>query len=405
MHEDDGTSAGSWPDEVEFLDLGPSRRHRDVATFRRRWPRRLPLALAGVVAAALIVAVMHTNGTPSASSTTAANSPSPEADPPSVRGIEAEVPAVVVFDVGHPLLGGQAGWELFARGDGDLVRIEPALGRVWRTPVPTLQSSGPVSFVVGADQAIIRPLDYVPGYVIQDEQPARPGPDLLGQGGPLFPGPDPRHFWAQSGDNVNAVMVLVDSDGRPTGARIPVPADSSPLRATADGAGYLLFAGVGGVYDARPGQLRRITTGALVAVGPAGWLTVECDSRHRCATVAVNRANDRHHRVGPAIETNAPPGAISPDGSTAAIFQVSRTGTATIALLDLASGRERPLEVSIDQQVESGTTIVWSPDSRLLLVADANGRLNVVDARTARVSSIGMPLPKLSQLAVRNLPG
>lgn len=61
--------------------------------------------------------------------------------------------------------------------------------------------------------------------------------------------------------------------------------------------------------------------------------------------------------------------------------------------------------MSIDQQVESGTTIVWSPDSRLLLVADANGRLDVVDARTARVSSIGTPLPKLSQLAVRNLPG
>jgi hypothetical protein len=83
---------------------------------------------------------------------------------------------------------------------------------------------------------------------------------------------------------------LISADGRPTRVSIPIPAGLS-AQAVSDGAGYLLFSGTGGVYDARPGGLHRITTGSLLAAGPTGWLATDCDDDHRCVTVLIDRAS------------------------------------------------------------------------------------------------------------------
>jgi hypothetical protein len=106
-----------------------------------------------------------------------------------------------------------ANWELFGRGDGLVVRSQPALGRITRTTIPGLGSGGPASFVVGADQAIIRPIDVVLGYVVPDGQPAREMSARLSQDGPAFPGPDLNHVWVQSGENSHAVIVLAALHG------------------------------------------------------------------------------------------------------------------------------------------------------------------------------------------------
>jgi hypothetical protein len=126
------------------------------------------------------------------------------------------------MNLGHPLLGVGAGWELFGRGSGVVVRIEFARGRITRTAVPALASSGPVSFVAGAQGALVRPIDFVTGYLIPDGQPARVAPGVFGTGGPAFPGPDPRHLWVASGAAGDR-MVLAGMDGRSTGVPIAVP--------------------------------------------------------------------------------------------------------------------------------------------------------------------------------------
>ena len=302
-----------------------------------------------------------------------------------------------VTAVGHPVLGVRANWELFGRGAGVVVRVQMATGRITRTTIPPLFTDGPVSFLVGADRSFIRPLDAVPAYVVDDGKPAREVPTSLSPSGPAFPGPDVNHIWVQAGDSNHSVMVLSAlSDGR-TEATIPVPAFSSP---SADGAGYVLFSGTGGVYDARPGWLRRITTGSLLASGPTGWLVVECDDRAHCATVAVSRADLSHRVVGPAFAPYVPTGAISPDGHTAAVFAIDSAGTQTMILLDLESGTHRPVRLALDQSGDEAT-VAWSPDSRWLFAVGADGQPRTVDPHTGKVGSLGVTLPDVSQLAIR----
>ena len=89
-------------------------------------------------------------------------------------------PATVL---GHPFVGVHAGWELFGRGPGVVVRIQFAGGRVTRTAYPALLSGGPVTFVTDAEGALVRPIDLVPGYLIPDAKPAREAPGAVGAGG------------------------------------------------------------------------------------------------------------------------------------------------------------------------------------------------------------------------------
>ncbi|MGI8760566.1 MAG: hypothetical protein ACR2LF_04585 [Jatrophihabitantaceae bacterium] len=402
MDRDDDTPA---PD-VEFLDVGPQRAPGAGGSVHR-WPRWLPLLLlVGLVAATVIAFIVHGNGGPSASPRRSPTPAPPTSSPPSSTALPAA--SVVVTQMAHPLLGARAGWELFARGDGVVVRIQPARGRITRTTIPVLQSDGPVSFVVGPNLAIVRPIDNVPGYVVPDGHPARQISTGLshGQGGPVFPGPDPNHIWVQNLGGPPA-MALSDLDGARAGPTIPIPPGGSPLDAIPDGAGYLLFPATGGVYDSRPDGLHRITTGALLAVGPTGWLTLDCDARARCVTVVIDRATNARRVVGPAVsDSGGPVGAIAPDGRTAAIFKVGAGNTSTIYLLDLSTGATHRPALSVDQAGYDGT-VVWSPDSRWLFAVGADGGLEALDTHTGTVtglSTVGISVPQLRQLAIRLAP-
>jgi hypothetical protein len=394
------------PIDIEVLDAGPTGDAGDVGRPVQRWRRWLPRLL-GVMLAAAVVAtvVVRANNVPSASraghplvtvhaasgESGASFRPSPAVSP---------APPVVVTELGHPLLGVTGGWELFGRGDSAVVRIQLALGRITRTTVAAVQSSGPVSFIAGADRAIIRPLDYVPGYVVPDGQPARDMSAGLSDGGPVFPGPDLNHIWVQSGGNGHTTMVLVSLDGRVRQQSIPVPEGVFPV---ADGAGYLLLVGAHSVDDAGAGRLHRISTGSLVAVGPTGWLVVECDLGHQCATAAIQRADGSRHVIGSAVEVGESPGVMSPDGVTAAVFNTVPTGTVTLSLITLSSGRQQPVDVDLNPRQLDGA-IVWSPDSRWLFAATADGSLAAINADTGGVGDLGTPLPPLSQLAIRSVP-
>jgi hypothetical protein len=400
-------------DDVDWLDVNSSA--GGAAPPRRPWPRWLTLAVLGaVVAVALIVvnverrapSAARSRPTPSASSIpSASSSPAPSSLPaPPETAVAVPVPpagpAVSVTKLGHPLLDASSGWELFGRADQTLFRIQPAAGRITRTTVPGLLSNGPVFLVAGSDRVIIRPLERVPAYVVRDGQPTRRLPLSLSQEGPVFPGPTSDQMWVLPADAYQPVLALATLEGKRLAGFISVPQESSPLEAAPDGAGYVLVPGTGGLYDARPEGLHRISTGSLLAVGPTGWLVLECDDRHRCKPVLVSRT-DRARRV---VNAAAPPpgtsGMISPDGATAAMIAPAPNGTMGLFLLDLASGRRRVLDLSVNQASYYGAA-AFSPDSKWLFVVTADGSLAVINPKTGSVGSLGAPLPPLTQLLVR----
>jgi hypothetical protein len=153
----------------------------------------------GRLVAVVVVATVRDGSTPSASPsgprlTDAVTLPT------SGSTASSAVPSrpVVVTQLGHRVLGVRAGWELFVRGSrglsgppGELVRIQLAKGRLTRTTVPALLSTGPVSFLVQPRTVIIRPFDFVPGYLVPDGRPAERLSGGLSLRGPAVPGPQP----------------------------------------------------------------------------------------------------------------------------------------------------------------------------------------------------------------------
>jgi hypothetical protein len=395
------------PDDVEFLDVGAKRGVVDVLRVRRR-PGWLPLLLAGLAASAVIAIVVVSSspsGSPQAHTPpTSVSSFSAPTTPQFPGGSVVATGPVVVTRLGRPLLGAHEDYDLFARGTGVVVRIEMARGRVTRTTVPELASSGPVTFVAGADWSLIRPIDRVPGYLIPDGQPAREPPRALDRDGPAYPGPDPNTVWIPATADRSRRMVLVGIDGRrSTRVSLPIPVGSSPLAAIPDQVGFLLFPARGGVYDVSLAGTRRITAGTVVAVGPTRWLASECDRRAHCAAVVIDRSDGARRPLDIRLDAaDAPAGVISPDGTRAAL-PVRSPGPA-IEVVDLTTGAEHALSLRVSPNAD-WETLVWSPDSRWLFTTDADGTLYTVDARTGQIIDLSPaigPAAKLSQLFIRN---
>jgi hypothetical protein len=177
--------------------------------------------------------------------------------------------------------------------------------------------------------------------------------------------------------------------------------------ASPNGRGDVLLSGVGEIYDVWPGGSRRIG-GMLAAVGPTRWLTVNCNRPHRCTDVVIDPATGAQRQLGGppvASVSAAAPGVIAPDGATAAVFRVTAGGQVTLHLLNLATGADQRIAVPLGPALVRAGTLAWSPDSRWLFVIDTHGGLAAVNAATQRVEGLGVRLPWLSQIAIRNAPG
>jgi hypothetical protein len=313
-------------------------------------------------------------------------------------------PAAVISEAGHRLLGVTASWELFGYGPAGLVRVQLARGRITRTVVPALGTTGPVSFVVGPNQAVVRPLDNVAGYLVPDGHRARSLSGALSHGGTVIPGPRPGTVWLQAGYQVTSLS-LVRLDGSQTGVSLRLP-PGGPSLLVPDGQGFALAFGAssGALQDVRPGGFHRIA-GSLAAVGPTRWLTVDCRSHHRCSYVVLNPASGARRMLpGLAGRPSGPLGVIAPDGSAAAVLR-SVGGQLTLRLINLASGAGQRVAVPMYQESSGPQALAWSPDSRWLFIVTARGNLAAVNARTERVEGLGVTLPPVSQIAVRNSPG
>jgi hypothetical protein len=355
-------------------------------------------AVIAVIAAVAVAASGHKHKPPPAR---------PTAAPPTQT---AARPAPSVVHVRHRLLGVAAGWELVGYGPGQVVRIEFARGRIVRTAVPALLSNGPLSFVVGPSQAIIRPLDLVPGYLVPDGHPARGLSSPLSHGGTLIPGPRPGTAWYQSGYQAGSLS-LVRMDGTSAGTSLRLPGHGG-AQVFPDGRGYALAVGIraGELYDVGPRGVRRIT-GTLAAVGPASWLIVQCRNHRRCSDIVVNSATGARHALPGRVPTPAAappfvgaPGVIAPDGSAAALPRAGPGGQMTLQLLNLMNGRDHRINLTLYQGPASAQALAWSPDSRWLFVVAANGTLVAVNARTRHIENIDANVPSVSQIAIRNSP-
>jgi len=361
---------------------------RDVIwSGRERLPRRTPgprllalLALVVLVVAVVAVYALHRRA--------------------GTRGPRGPGGPVQVIDVGHPLLGLRAGWELFGLGPGEVVRIQFARGRITRIAFPGLLSSGPVTLLAGPHQAIVRPLDYVPGYLVPDGRIARPLRGALSSGGVVLPGPRPGEFWMESGDGAHMSMLLVDSEGSRLGPAVPTPMSSGwPFP---DGRGYLMVQRGAGVYDEGPGWRRFVTGGAVAAVGPARWLAVECPQGH-CRYLVIDPASRSRYLLlagrAPASRSVAPfAGAVSPGGQFAALAVYGRNGKPFLRLLDLVSCA---VLLSVPVNPDTLGNAVWSPDGRWLFAVGPDGRLLAINPVTHAVQGLAVSLPPLSALAVR----
>ena len=358
---------------VEYAEFGARRGvHRRALT---------GLGLGALVIAAVVIAVTHSGP----------RHPGPP-------------PPVGVLNVGHRLLGITAGWQLFGLTERSVVDIQLSTGRVITTALPPPQGSGPVSFIVRPDDAIVRPLDNVTGYLVPDGAPARPLTGMLASGGLLLPGPAPREEWASGGPDNS--LLLVGANDRPTGVtiRFPDPGWGSEV-AMPDGHGDVLVASnTGEQYDAGAHSLRRV--GLLVsAVGPTRWLGLDCSSG-RCRNVVFNPATGRR-RALPGAPLHlltwpwpAYPGSVAPDGLVAALLTGTDRGAVTLVEINLSTGAIHRLPVAASEATSSAT-MAWSPDSAWLFVLTARGKLTAISIRTGQAHTLGVPLPALTQLALR----
>ena len=134
---------------------------------RGRWVAGVAAGLAAVVVVTLLQRSALESPPAAAPSPSAGTAPLPELVVPPPASLPP-LPSTGTT-TGPGFLDPVALWELFARTDTEVARIQPRLARVTRTAVPPLQSTGPVSFLVTADRALIRPLAFVPGFEVPDE--------------------------------------------------------------------------------------------------------------------------------------------------------------------------------------------------------------------------------------------
>lgn len=130
-------------------------------------------------------------------------------------------------------------------------------------------------------------------------------------------------------------------------------------------------------------------------------LTTQCDARHRCHGVVIDRRSGDRYDVDLALRNVSPwLAATSPDGQYLAVVYAAAHHPLALHVLDLQLGHDQLTTVKVDQTLHEGS-LAWSPDSDYLFVAGVEGRLWVIKPATGAVSEFPARLPPVRQLAAR----
>jgi hypothetical protein len=315
-----------------------------------------------------------------------------------------------VRDIGHPILGIHAGYELFGLDRSGVVGVRFARGQIIQTRLPPLPGDGIVSLVAARGEVLVRPLDGVPGYLVPDGKPARPLTGALAHSGILLPRAMAAQQWLP-GQN----LALVGRDGNTepahpgnlAGSVVPAQQFISDSQG-----GVVLITSSGAVYDAGPG-VAGAAQELLLATGSRNWLGLTC-SATACNYVVISAATGVSRAIpGAAIPLGswppeslhggpALPGVAAPDGSAAAVVVSGQTpDQSSLELVSLSSGATAQVRVPLEPGASS-LTLAWSPDSRWLFVITASGTLAAVNAHTGHVDELGLGLSGLSQIVIRS---
>jgi hypothetical protein len=384
MDPGDRSTDGRHGEQLGFGPQGPER----------RWPRWLLLA---AVAAAGVVAVVNLDAR-SGEQPSASPSPTLQGGPAQTAETPVSAGPPRVERLANWLPGASGDWELFARGPDAITRIEPGRQRATRTPVPALQSGGPVSFVVGGDWAVVRPLDHVPGYLVPDGEPARRLRGVLGRHGLAFPGPTPETAWASADRGARSKLVLTRVKSREIVASVPL--GGRPLRfpLATDGAGGVLLTSRDGSSVATVNGIREVSPFRTVASGPTTLVVQECDEPAAGCTVVVDRGTGARQELDLEVDPDpGPPGVVSPDGRLAAIADGR---TRRLSLVDLRTGSSHEVP-DLRVEPEFRQALAWSPSGRWLFVVTASGGLVAVDARDRRTETLWTGLEQVHQIVLR----
>lgn len=303
------------------------------------------------------------------------------------------------------------GVQLFARAANAVLHLDFVAGDVTLTPIPALQSTGPVTFLATATGSAVRPLDAVPGYFVPDAGPARPLRGALARADAL-PGPDADSVWVEqdTAARITGLRLVRLSTSAIAGRTLPMPDGIGNIwmRPTSDGSGYVLVAGDNGVFDLRMDAAHRLPalvgTGTVQAAGANRLLVAACPQRSpqgACSMSVVRLPGGAmRHVAGSAVFARSLlVGPIAPDGQTALVYVSPAPGQTAVELLDLSSGELRGEPVPVDPDVMPGSA-VFSPDGRWAFVV-AGGALVVLDAHSGRQQQFDVDLPYIYQLAVR----
>ncbi len=374
-----------------------------------RPPRRRLAVSLGLVAVAAVIVVLAVSGDHDHHRAGPARTPATSARPTGTPTIPTTAPVVRSSSAGHPLLGATSGWDLLLWDYTAVTIIHPATGLVTTIPVPPIQSSDRVYFFATGNGIVVRPAGSVVGYVVTGAGPGAVQVDGLNHSPLALSGPRAGQMWVERADRIDGVLYdLVDLTGAPIATvSAPTAADRSPI---GDGAGGLLIHTPGGWYDViATGRSTSVTTGTLLAVGPAGYLVRECPAG-RCGTYRLAHAGSRHRirdvsqvavRALPgAAPTSYDVGALSPHGRYAALLQLG-TPAALVTVIDARTGAQVGAGVSFAGIPGDPSKLAFSPDDRWLFAVGSGARLIIFDTATGRTRPLGIPLPLVGQVAIR----
>src|SRR5262249_34950924 len=135
------------------------------------------------------------------------------------------------------------------------------------------------------------------------------------------------------------------------------------------------------------------------------WMITKC-RQVRCRYQVIDPASGVRRVVPgpvPRPPPGTPPGVISPNGLVAAVLRSGPGHRPQLNLINLVTGADRALLVSQSPVVLGDGTpgLAWSPDSRWLFAATARGSVIAISPATGLARGLGVPLPPVSQLAIR----
>ncbi|GAA1836262.1 hypothetical protein ACFFOM_08895 [Microlunatus capsulatus] len=356
-----------------------------------RWssgPRRAVLVLL-LALAVVAVAVVVDRTAPSS-----APQPAPSSAPTAPGATTAATPGPpVVLRTAGPVPAGLGGGALFARTADTVFRVDLATGRVTATPAP-VPGAAPVSFVAGAAGVLVRPADGSTGWLVPDDDAARPLDGLLGGAAQVLPASDGRIWVSELLDGRSSSFALTSFDGTPTGTSV-----RENGYFLADGSGGLLLVDAGGLWERVDDRWRRLAIGTALATGPHQHLLATCARFDDCGVVTLVRYDRARRTSRPVLgdtDLQLPGGGtVSADGRYVASTvngDDAPDGQTRAVVLDLDTDRVVKQMVVRAPTPDVSGVAVWVP-ARDRLVGVDDGQLFVLDATTGTTTRPDLGLP------------